>query len=98
MRKLIFASIILAFGASPSFAETGATCGGIAATQCGEKEWCSFPEGSACGKGDVTGTCKERPEVCTMDYVPVCGCDGATHFNACSARAAGTDVAKEGSC
>lgn len=98
MLKLICVSIVLALGTLPSFSETGATCGGIAGTQCSEKEWCSYPEGSACGKSDATGTCEARPEFCTMDYKPVCGCDGVTYSNACGAQTAGTDVAQDGEC
>lgn len=98
MRVLIFASIVLAFGTIPSFAAADAACGGIAGAQCGEKEWCSYPEDSACGKADAAGVCKQRPEVCTMDYTPVCGCDGVTYTNACSAHASGTSVADVGAC
>ncbi len=97
MRIGFLASLIIAAGAVSALAEVGATCGGIAGAQCGEKEWCSYTDNS-CGSGDQTGVCKQRPEICTMDYKPVCGCDGKTYSNACNANLAGTDVAKEGDC
>jgi putative hemolysin len=36
--------------------------------------------------------------VCTMDYVPVCGSDGVTYGNGCSACAAGIDSWIKGEC
>jgi Kazal-type serine protease inhibitor-like protein len=79
-------------------AVVGSECGGLRGAQCGVGQFCDFAPEAACGAADQTGTCQPTPELCTTQFDPVCGCDGQTHGNACSAHLAGVSVASEGEC
>lgn len=74
------------------------SCGGIAGVLCGEGEFCDFSPSAFCGGTDALGECKAIPDVCPELYAPVCGCDGNSYENVCSANGAGVSVAAEGEC
>lgn len=76
----------------------GATCGTRGVPPCPEGLFCDYPLDAQCGAADRPGTCQEKPQMCTQDYRPVCGCDGTTYPNACGAHAAGVAVASESPC
>ncbi len=50
------------------------------------------------GACDSEGTCQARPEMCTTEWNPVCGCDGNTYSNACVAAGNGINVDYAGEC
>ena len=73
-------------------------CGGFGGIPCADDQWCDYPDTAVCGAVDQLGICRPRPAACPEVYLPVCGCDGETHGNACKAAAGGTDVAYDGPC
>jgi hypothetical protein len=80
-------------------AESNGMCGVLANIQCGTKtDYCKSEPGICTRVADYSGKCVARPEACTMIYDPVCGCDGATYGNACTAATNGVSVAYEGEC
>lgn len=79
--------------------QTGGMCGGIAGFACeNEGDFCDYKPGECREIADAAGICRERPGICTMQYDPVCGCDGKTYSNACVAATNGVSVAHKGSC
>ncbi len=58
-----------------------------------------FLVAGSCKKEECIDESKINPEaVCTMEWRPVCGCDGNTYGNACQAENAGLLSWTEGEC
>ncbi|MGK4001614.1 Kazal-type serine protease inhibitor domain-containing protein [Sorangium sp. So ce1036] len=79
----------------------GESCGGFTAGPlrvCADGLYCKYEPGALCGRADEAGRCAEKPELCTKELEPVCGCDGQTYSNACFAAANGVSVDTLGPC
>jgi hypothetical protein len=73
-------------------------CGSRGLGNCDDDSFCSFPAGANCGRADAPGVCVRRPELCPQIFQPVCGCDGQTYGNRCTANSARVSVEHDGAC
>ena len=75
-----------------------AACGGLTGLKCQDGQYCSYRPEAICGAADATGTCLDKPEICTTIYDPVCGCDDKTYSSECAAASKGIAILKHGAC
>lgn len=77
---------------------TEAIACGAQGKECSAGSYCRLEKAARCGEATSVGVCAPVPQICNRMFAPVCGCDGKTHSNACTAAAQGVNVRSEGAC
>jgi hypothetical protein len=83
-------------GACTPLRQPKQACGGEIGDGCDDGLYCDV--GETCGGARAVGMCHRERFLCPRIYRPVCGCDGQTYANSCSASADAMSVAHEGAC
>jgi hypothetical protein len=76
----------------------GRPCGGFQGATCSMGEYCDFAAVDGCNVTDGRGLCRPIPFGCPQLFAPVCGCDGMSYSNACTAASAGMSIDHDGEC
>jgi hypothetical protein len=87
----------LALIAVGSAVQAAPRCGGPGHARCDPGFFCQKGVG-VCERPDAWGVCARKPRVCDFIEDPVCGCDGRTYTNACTASENGANIAHKGAC
>ena len=77
---------------NPTFCSIGM---GAPTMDCGKAGYCKLNVDFGC---IGLGNCAPKPEMCISLYKPVCGCNGKTYGNSCTAASAGENAKSDGAC